>query len=81
MKYSRIDGAKCPHVLGYQPTMGKELSELEERNCLYNPVYNFHTGSVCLLMIWTGSAAVQYFFLNIFPASIALSRKKASEVL
>jgi F-type H+-transporting ATPase subunit beta len=69
---------QLPSRLGYQPTMGTELAELEERIC------NTATGAITSVQAvyvpaddFTDPAAVHTF--GHLSASIVLSRKKASE--
>jgi F-type H+-transporting ATPase subunit beta len=71
---------QMPSRLGYQPTMGTELSALEER------IANTDTGSITSLQAvyvpaddFTDPAAVHTF--SHLSASIVLSRKRASEGL
>lgn len=79
MEVSGLMG-QMPSRLGYQPTMGTELSELEERIAYTN------TGAITSIQAvyvpaddLTDPAAVHTFAH--LSASIALSRKKASEGL
>lgn len=79
MEVSGLMG-QMPSRLGYQPTMGTELSELEERIAYTN------TGAITSIQAvyvpaddLTDPAAVHTF--SHLSASIALSRKKASEGL
>lgn len=69
-----------PAQLGYQPTMGTELSQLEER------IVNTGSGAITSIQAvyvpaddFTGPAAVHTF--SHLSASIVLSRKRASEGL
>jgi F-type H+-transporting ATPase subunit beta len=71
---------QMPSRLGYQPTMGTELSRLEER------IANTDTGSITSIQAvyvpaddFTDPAAVHTF--SHLSASIVLSRKRASEGL
>jgi len=71
---------QMPSRLGYQPTMGTELSALEER------IANTDTGAITSIQAvyvpaddFTDPAAVHTF--SHLSASIALSRKRASEGL
>jgi F-type H+-transporting ATPase subunit beta len=71
---------QMPSRLGYQPTMGTELSGLEER------IANTDTGAITSLQAvyvpaddFTDPAAVHTF--SHLSASIVLSRKRASEGL
>lgn len=71
---------QMPSRLGYQPTMGTELSELEER------IANTDTGAITSIQAvyvpaddFTDPAAVHAF--GHLSASIVLSRKRASEGL
>ena len=71
---------QMPSRLGYQPTMGTELSELEER------IANTETGAITSIQAvyvpaddFTDPAAVHAF--GHLSASIVLSRKRASEGL
>jgi len=71
---------QLPSRLGYQPTLGTELAELEERIC------NTATGAITSVQAvyvpaddFTDPAAVHTF--GHLSASIVLSRKKASEGL
>ena len=71
---------RLPSRLGYQPTLGSELAELEERIC------NTDTGSITSVQAvyvpaddFTDPAAVHTFAH--LSASIVLSRKRASEGL
>lgn len=71
---------KMPSRLGYQPTMGTELSRLEER------IANTDTGAITSIQAvyvpaddFTDPAAVHTF--SHLSASIVLSRKRASEGL
>jgi len=71
---------QMPSRLGYQPTMGTELSELEER------IANTDTGAITSIQAvyvpaddFTDPAAVHTF--SHLSASIVLSRKRASEGL
>ncbi|MDR0361634.1 MAG: F0F1 ATP synthase subunit beta [Planctomycetota bacterium] len=79
---SEISGmiGQMPSRLGYQPTMGTELSRLEER------IANTDTGAITSIQAvyvpaddFTDPAAVHVF--SHLSASIALSRKRASEGL
>lgn len=79
---SEISGlmGMMPSRLGYQPTMGTELSSLEER------ISNTHRGAITSLQAvyvpaddFTDPAAVHTF--SHLSASVVLSRKKASEGL
>ena len=79
---SEISGlmGQMPSRLGYQPTMGTELSGLEER------IANTDTGAITSIQAvyvpaddFTDPAAVHTF--SHLSASIALSRKRASEGL
>ena len=79
---SEISGlmGQMPSRLGYQPTMGTELSGLEER------IANTDTGAITSIQAvyvpaddFTDSAAVHTF--SHLSASIVLSRKRASEGL
>src|SRR6202167_2996817 len=77
MEVSGLMG-QMPSRLGYQPTMGTELSELEER------IANTDTGAITSLQAvyvpaddFTDPAAVHTF--SHLSASIVLSRKRASE--
>jgi F-type H+/Na+-transporting ATPase subunit beta len=79
MEVSSLMG-QMPSRLGYQPTMGTELSELEER------IAYTDTGAITSIQAvyvpaddLTDPAAVHTF--SHLSASIALSRKKASEGL
>jgi F-type H+-transporting ATPase subunit beta len=79
MEVSGLMG-QMPSRLGYQPTMGTELAELEERIAYTN------TGAITSIQAvyvpaddLTDPAAVHTF--SHLSASIALSRKKASEGL
>src|SRR5664279_3502525 len=79
MEVSGLMG-QMPSRLGYQPTMGTELSQLEER------IANTDTGAITsILAVYvpaddlTDPAAVHTF--SHLSASIVLSRKKASEGL
>jgi len=79
MEVSGLMG-QMPSRLGYQPTMGTELSELEER------IANTDTGAITSIQAvyvpaddFTDPAAVHTFAH--LSASIALSRKRASEGL
>ncbi|HUZ60382.1 MAG TPA: F0F1 ATP synthase subunit beta [Hanamia sp.] len=79
MEVSGLMG-QMPSRLGYQPTMGTELSELEER------IANTQTGAITSIQAvyvpaddLTDPAAVHTF--SHLSASIALSRKKAGEGL
>ena len=79
MEVSGLMG-QMPSRLGYQPTMGTELSKLEER------IANTDTGAITSIQAvyvpaddLTDPAAVHTF--SHLSASIALSRKKASEGL
>jgi F-type H+-transporting ATPase subunit beta len=79
MEVSGLMG-QMPSRLGYQPTMGTELSELEER------IANTDTGAITSLQAvyvpaddFTDPAAVHTF--SHLSASIVLSRKRASEGL
>ena len=79
MEVSGLMG-QMPSRLGYQPTMGTELSGLEER------IANTETGSITSIQAvyvpaddLTDPAAVHTF--SHLSASIALSRKRASEGL
>jgi F-type H+-transporting ATPase subunit beta len=71
---------RLPSRVGYQPTLGTELAELEERIC------NTATGSITSVQAvyvpaddFTDPAAVRTF--GHLSASIVLSRKRASEAL
>jgi flagellar biosynthesis/type III secretory pathway ATPase len=71
---------QMPSRLGYQPTMGTELSRLEER------IANTDTGAITSIQAvyvpaddFTDPAAVHTF--SHLSASIVLSRKRASEGL
>lgn len=71
---------QMPSRLGYQPTMGTELSQLEER------IANTDTGAITSIQAvyvpaddFTDPAAVHTF--SHLSASIVLSRKRASEGL
>ena len=71
---------RMPSRLGYQPTMGTELSRLEER------IANTHAGAITSIQAvyvpaddLTDPAAVHVF--SHLSASIVLSRKRASEGL
>jgi F-type H+/Na+-transporting ATPase subunit beta len=71
---------QMPSRLGYQPTMGTELSQLEER------IANTETGAITSIQAvyvpaddFTDPAAVHTF--SHLSASIVLSRKRASEGL
>jgi F-type H+/Na+-transporting ATPase subunit beta len=79
MEVSGLMG-QMPSRLGYQPTMGTELSELEERIAYTN---NGAITSIQAVYVpaddLTDPAAVHTF--SHLSASIALSRKKASEGL
>ncbi|MDY6839588.1 MAG: F0F1 ATP synthase subunit beta [Thermodesulfobacteriota bacterium] len=77
---SEVSGlmGQLPSRLGYQPTLGTELAELEERIC------NTATGAITSIQAvyvpaddFTDPAAVHTFAH--LSASIVLSRKKASE--
>jgi len=79
---SEVSGlmGQMPSRLGYQPTMGTELSALEER------IANTHTGAITSIQAvyvpaddFTDPAAVHAF--SHLSASIVLSRKRASEGL
>jgi len=79
---SEVSGlmGQLPSRLGYQPTLGTELAELEERIC------NTTTGAITSIQAvyvpaddFTDPAAVHTFAH--LSASIVLSRKKASEGL
>jgi F-type H+-transporting ATPase subunit beta len=79
---SEISGlmGRMPSRLGYQPTMGTELSQLEER------IANTDTGSITSIQAvyvpaddFTDPAAVHTF--SHLSASIVLSRKRAGEGL
>ncbi len=79
---SEVSGlmGQMPSRLGYQPTMGTELSELEER------IANTESGAITSIQAvyvpaddFTDPAAVHTF--SHLSASIALSRKRASEGL
>jgi F-type H+/Na+-transporting ATPase subunit beta len=79
---SEISGlmGQMPSRLGYQPTMGTELSELEER------IANTDSGAITSIQAvyvpaddFTDPAAVHTF--SHLSASIVLSRKRASEGL
>lgn len=79
---SEVSGlmGQMPSRLGYQPTMGTELSRLEER------IANTDTGAITSLQAvyvpaddFTDPAAVHTF--SHLSASIVLSRKRASEGL
>ncbi len=79
---SEISGmmGQMPSRLGYQPTMGTELSRLEER------ITNTDTGAITSIQAvyvpaddFTDPAAVHIF--SHLSAAIALSRKRASEGL
>jgi F-type H+-transporting ATPase subunit beta len=79
MEVSGLMG-QMPSRLGYQPTMGTELSKLEER------IANTHGGAITSIQAvyvpaddLTDPAAVHTF--SHLSASIVLSRKKASEGL
>jgi F-type H+-transporting ATPase subunit beta len=79
MEVSGLMG-QMPSRLGYQPTMGTELSQLEER------IANTDTGAITSIQAvyvpaddFTDPAAVHTF--SHLSASIALSRKRASEGL
>jgi F-type H+-transporting ATPase subunit beta len=79
MEVSGLMG-QMPSRLGYQPTLGSELSELEER------IANTDTGAITSLQAvyvpaddFTDPAAVHTF--SHLSASIVLSRKRASEGL
>jgi F-type H+-transporting ATPase subunit beta len=79
MEVSGLMG-QMPSRLGYQPTMGTELSKLEER------IANTHTGAITSIQAvyvpaddLTDPAAVHTF--SHLSASIVLSRKRASEGL
>jgi F-type H+-transporting ATPase subunit beta len=79
MEVSGLMG-QMPSRLGYQPTMGTELSELEER------IANTDTGAITSIQAvyvpaddFTDPAAVHVF--SHLSASIVLSRKRASEGL
>jgi F-type H+/Na+-transporting ATPase subunit beta len=79
MEVSGLMG-QMPSRLGYQPTMGTELSELEER------IANTDTGAITSIQAvyvpaddFTDPAAVHTF--SHLSASIVLSRKRASEGL
>jgi len=79
---SEVSGlmGQMPSRLGYQPTMGTELSRLEER------IANTNTGAITSIQAvyvpaddFTDPAAVHTF--SHLSASIVLSRKRASEGL
>jgi F-type H+-transporting ATPase subunit beta len=79
---SEVSGlmGQLPSRVGYQPTLGTELSELEERIC------NTRTGAITSVQAvyvpaddFTDPAAVHTF--SHLSASIVLSRKRASEGL
>lgn len=79
---SEVSGlmGQMPSRLGYQPTMGTELAELEER------IANTQTGAITSIQAvyvpaddFTDPAAVHTF--SHLSASIVLSRKRASEGL
>jgi F-type H+-transporting ATPase subunit beta len=79
MEVSALMG-QMPARLGYQPTMGTELSQLEER------IANTDTGAITSIQAvyvpaddFTDPAAVHTF--SHLSASIVLSRKRASEGL
>src|SRR5674476_370274 len=79
MEVSGLMG-QMPSRLGYQPTMGTELSDLEER------ISNTDTGAITSIQAvyvpaddFTDPAAVHTF--SHISASIVLSRKRASEGL
>src|SRR5664279_3291751 len=79
MEVSGLMG-QMPSRLGYQPTMGTELSRLEER------IANTDTGAITSIQAvyvpaddFTDPAAVHTF--SHLSASIVLSRKRASEAL
>ncbi|HEC73664.1 MAG TPA: F0F1 ATP synthase subunit beta [Methylophaga aminisulfidivorans] len=79
MEVSGLMG-QMPARLGYQPTMGTELSQLEER------IANTDTGAITSIQAvyvpaddFTDPAAVHTF--SHLSASVVLSRKKASEGL
>jgi F-type H+-transporting ATPase subunit beta len=79
MEVSGLMG-RLPSRLGYQPTLGTELAELEERIC------NTATGSITSVQAvyvpaddFTDPAAVHTF--GHLSASIVLSRKKAAQGL
>ena len=79
MEVSGLMG-QMPSRLGYQPTMGTELSRLEER------IANTDTGAITSIQAvyvpaddFTDPAAVHTF--SHLSASIVLSRKRASEGL
>jgi F-type H+-transporting ATPase subunit beta len=79
MEVSGLMG-QMPSRLGYQPTMGTELSEVEER------IANTHTGAITSIQAvyvpaddFTDPAAVHTF--SHLSASIVLSRARASEGL
>ena len=79
MEVSGLMG-QMPSRLGYQPTMGTELSRLEER------IANTNTGAITSIQAvyvpaddFTDPAAVHTF--SHLSASIVLSRKRASEGL
>jgi F-type H+-transporting ATPase subunit beta len=79
MEVSGLMG-QMPSRLGYQPTMGTELSSLEER------IANTHAGAITSIQAvyvpaddMTDPAAVHVF--SHLSASIVLSRKRASEGL
>jgi F-type H+/Na+-transporting ATPase subunit beta len=79
---SEVSGlmGRLPARMGYQPTMGTELAELEER------IANTDTGAITSIQAvyvpaddFTDPAAVHAF--SHFSATIVLSRKRASEGL
>lgn len=79
---SEVSGllGQLPSKVGYQPTLGTELAELEERIC------NTNSGAVTSIQAvyvpaddFTDPAAVHTF--NHLSASIVLSRKRASQGL
>jgi F-type H+-transporting ATPase subunit beta len=79
MEVSGLMG-QMPSRLGYQPTMGTELAQLEER------IANTNTGAITSIQAvyvpaddFTDPAAVQTF--SHLSASIVLSRKRAGEGL
>lgn len=80
MEVSGLMG-QMPSRLGYQPTMGAELSTLEER------IANTDTGAITSIQAvyvpaddFTDPAAVAYTFSHL-SASIVLSRKRANDGL